>query len=117
MDYPMQMPLLFPTRSVARVVAIQSFDIPSIPLAEARERFLTEMRWETSKITKRRISEATLTKYRDWLKRFERWLVANRAPLDLGVLDDDVISRLQVSVLEEIDDGVLRDSSASTYLR
>ena len=117
MDYPMQMPLPFPARSVARVVAIQSFDIPSIPLAEARERFLTEMRWETSKITKRRISEATVTKYRDWLKRFERWLVSNRVPLDLGVLDDDVISRLQASVLEEIDDGELKDSSASTYLR
>ena len=56
MDYPMQMPLPFPARSVARVVAIQSFDIPSIPRAEARERFLTELRWQTSKITKRRAS-------------------------------------------------------------
>jgi hypothetical protein len=49
MVYPIQMPLPFPARSVVRVVTVQSFDIPSIPLAEARERFLTELRWQTSK--------------------------------------------------------------------
>ena len=117
MVYPIQMPLPFPARSVVRVVTVQSFDIPSIPLAEARERFLTELRWQTSKVTRRRITESTVTKYRDWLKRFERWLATNQVPLDLGMIEDEVIRQLQASILQEIDDGDLKESSANTYVR
>ena len=68
-------------------------------------------------MTHRRITESTVTKYRDWLKRFERWLATNHVPLDLGVIDDDVIAHLQDTLLREIDDGDLKDSSASTYAR
>jgi len=65
MAYPTQLALPFPARSVVRVVTVQSFDVPSVPLAEARERFLMELRWQTSKVTRRRITESTVTKYRD----------------------------------------------------
>lgn len=82
-----------------------------------RGRKSTALRWQTSKVTRRRITESTVTKYRDWLKRFERWLAANEIPLDLGMIEDEVIRRLQSSILQEIDDGELKESSANTYVR
>ena len=106
-----------PVRSVARMVTVQSYDIPSIPLVEARTRFLAELRWQTSRVTRRRIADGTIAKYHHWLNRFERWLVRHDLPLDLGAIDDDVLGRLQTTVFEEIDEGELSASSASTYIR
>ena len=101
----------------ARTVEVRTIVIPSIPLVEGRERFLTDLRWKVSRLTGRRISQSTAEKYRNWLKRFERWLLVNQLPLDLGKLTEDDFHQLQSDVLDEIDEGVLEESSASTYVR
>jgi integrase len=117
MDYPTQPNLGAPVRSVVRVVALQTIDIPSIPFAAARERFLSELRWKTSRITRRHTAPGTISKYWYWLRRLERWLIDTDRSLDLGMLGDDAVHALQASVVEEIDAGTLQESSANTYLR
>src|SRR5713226_2416624 len=96
---------------------VRTIVIPSIPLVEARERFLTDLRWKSSRVSGRHLQPSTGKKYRHWLNRFERWLVASELPLDLGALDEDSLRALQQDVLDEIDDGTLEESSASTYVR
>ena len=70
------------------------------------------MRWKTSRITGRRLTAATADKYRNWLNRFERWIIANEIELDLGLLTEDDMRHLESDVLDEIDDRTLEESSA-----
>src|SRR5712691_6270103 len=112
---PIDRPL--PRSGRPRTIELPTIEIPSIPLVDARERFLTDLRWKTSKLSNRRITAATAEKYRHWLNRFERWLMDNDLPLDVGALTEDDFRLLQNSVLEAIDDGQLQESSASTYVR
>ena len=48
---------------------------------------------------------AIADKYRNWLNRFERWLITNELDLDLGAIADQEIQQLQVDILDEIDGG------------
>jgi len=98
-------------------VEIRTVAIPSIPLVEARERFLTDLRWKTSRLSGRRLTAGTADKYRYWLQRFERWLVQNGLPLDLGLLGENEFRLLQESILDAMDEGTLQESSAATYVR
>ncbi len=102
---------------MAGTVEVQTIVIPSIPLVEARERFLTNLRWKTSRLSGKRLTASTADKYRYWLQRFERWLVAADLPLDLGDLTTDDLHRLQADILDELDEGRLQESSAATYVR
>jgi len=108
-----------PTRQqrAGRIVEVERVVIPSIPLVEARERFLTQLRLKTSSLSGKRLTPATADKYRWWLQRFERWLLANELPLDLGELGVDDFELLQSHVLDEMDEGKLQESSAATYVR
>jgi site-specific recombinase XerD len=114
-DRPIQRPL--PSQGRSRTVEIERVVVPSIPLVEARERFLAGLRWKTSRITGRRLTAATADKYRNWLNRFERWLIATERELDLGLLTEDDMRHMESDLLDEIDDGTLEESSASTYTR
>src|SRR5229473_3311551 len=81
--------------SVARTFEVRTVVIPSIPLVEARTQFLDGLRWTTSRLSGRRLTAGTAEKYSYWLKRFERWLVENRLPLDLGALTEEEIRQFQ----------------------
>jgi len=104
-------------RGRGRTVEIERVVIPSIPLVEAREQFLLGLRYKTSRLSGRRLTATTADKYRSWLNRFEKWLVATGLPLDLGELTEDDFRQLQADVLDDIDDGHLQESSAATYVR
>ena len=104
-------------RAAGRTVEIERVVVPSIPLVEARKRFLAGLRWKTSRITGRRLTAATADKYRNWLNRFERWLIANERELDLGLLTEDDLRQMESDLLDEMDDGTLEESSASTCAR
>ena len=110
-------PLVKTDNAIARTIEVRTVVIPSIPLVEARERFLTDLRWKTSKLSGRRLTDTTAAKYRSWLKRFERWLLENGLPLDLGGLTEDHLHDFQGDLLDEIDQDTLEESSASTYVR
>ena len=100
-----------------RSVDVGRVEIPPLPLAVNRDRFLNHLRLKTSRLSGRRLTTATGDKYRFWLQRFERWLVANNLPLDLAELTDRDFVRLQSDILDELDEGTLKESSAATYVR
>lgn len=106
-----------PSPFAGRTVEIETVVVPSIPLVEARERFLTSLRWKTSRVSNKRLTPATADKYRHWLNRFERWLIRSELPLDLGQLTPEDMLQLKGDILDEIDDGALQESSANTYAR
>src|SRR5438128_1716291 len=89
-------------RAAGRTVEIERVVIPSIPLVEARERFLAGLRWKTSRITGRRLTAATADKYRNWLNRFERWLIANERELNLGLLTEIYTGAIRLLVEDRI---------------
>lgn len=100
-----------------RTVEVRTVTVPSIPLEEALRGFLTDLRWKTSRLSGRRLTAGTIDKYRWYLQRFERWLAATGLPSDLGLLTEDDSRLFQEAVLDEIDAGVLQESSAATYIR
>ena len=114
-DSPIQRAL--PPDGRGHIVEIQRVVVPPIPLVETRERFLSNLRWKTSRVSGKRLRPATADKYRHWLTRFERWLIKNELPLDLGALTEQQLREFQGDVLDEIDDEVLQESSAATYTR
>jgi len=99
------------------VVEIERVLIPCMPLVAAREEFLLGLRWKTSRLSNRRLTASTADKYRHWLQHFEKWLVENDLPLDLGAITEEHLRQLHQDVLDEIDDGTLQESSAATYVR
>ena len=96
---------------------IRTVIIPSIPYGAARDEFLDGLRWKTSRLSGRRLTASSVEKYFYWLQRFERWLSANDLPLDLGALTENDFRHLQSDILDEIDEGSLKESSAATYVR
>jgi hypothetical protein len=104
-------------RPGGRTVEVQTVVIPPIPLVEARDQFLANLRWKTSRLSGKRITASTADKYRYWLRRFEKWLVDNGLPLDLGGLTAEDFRQLQSDILDDIDAGTLQESSAATYTR
>ena len=106
-----------PQLGTGRVVQIRTIVIPSIPLLETRQRFLTDLRYKASRISGRRLTSSTAEKYRHWLNRFERWVVENDLPLDMGEFTPEHMRQLERDVLDEIDEGTLQESSAHTYTR
>src|SRR5712692_2986408 len=112
---PIDSPL--PHSGTGRTVDVQTIVIPPIPLVEARQRFLSGLRFKTSRVSNRRLTAGTADKYRSWLQRFERWLLASGLPLDLGALTEADIAEFQTAILDEIDDGSLQESSANTFAR
>src|SRR5581483_6126219 len=104
-------------RAGGRTVEVQTVVIPPIPLVEARDQFLANLRWKTSRLSGKRITASTADKYRYWLRRFEKWLVENGLPLDLGGLTAEDFRQLQSDILDDIDGGTLQESSAATYTR
>jgi len=81
-------------RAGGRTVEVQTVVIPAIPLVEARDHFLTNLRWKTSRLSGKRLTASTVDKYRYRLRRFEKWLVENDLPLDLGELTAEDFQQL-----------------------
>src|SRR5579884_4213697 len=69
-----------PQQGRGRCVEVQTVVIPSIPLVETRQKFLADLRLKTSRLSGKRITPGTVEKYRHWLNRFERWLLASELP-------------------------------------
>src|SRR5713226_4768220 len=64
---PIDSPL--PHSGTGRTVEVQTIVISPIPLVEARQRFLSGLRFKTSRVSNRRLTAGTAEKYRHWLNR------------------------------------------------
>ena len=106
-----------PQASTRRTVEVHTVVVPPIPLVDARQRFLSGLRFKTSRVSNRRLTAGTAEKYRHWLNRFERWLIASGLPPDLGLLTEQDMADLQTAILDDVDDGNLQESSANTFAR